>query len=81
MSHLVFSSSSSKHRHIACRNSNTRMCLFFLAHGASLDLQNDLGEMAFDGIQDVHGACARAVEFNMKLRTIARFEAPTVICQ
>lgn len=57
------------------------MCLIFLAHGASLELQNDLGATAFDGIQDVHGSCARAVEFNMRLRAIARFEVPTVVCQ
>lgn len=68
-------------RHIACRNSNTRMCLIFLAHGSSLELRNDRGETAFAGIKDVNGSCARAVKFNMKLRTIARFEVPRVVCQ
>lgn len=57
------------------------MCLIFLAHGASLQLHNDLGETAFDGIQDAHGSCARAVQFNMQLRALARFEVPTVVCQ
>lgn len=68
-------------RHIACRNSNTRMCLTFLAHGASLELRNDRGETAFAGIKDVSGSCARAVEFNMKMRSAAPFEVPRVVCQ
>lgn len=69
------------YRHIACRNSNIRMCLMFLAHGASLDLQNDLGETAFDGIGDEDGACAKALLFNMKLRALARFGEQTIVSQ
>lgn len=57
------------------------MCLIFLAHGASLQLQNDLGETAYDGIQDGQGSCARAVQFNMQLRALAQFEVPMVVCQ
>lgn len=57
------------------------MCLMFLAHGASLELLNDLGETAFDGISDEDGACAKAVRFNMKLRALARFGEQTIACQ
>lgn len=57
------------------------MCLMFLAHGASLELQNDLGETAFDGIGDEDGACAKAVQFNMKLRSLARFGEQIIVCQ
>lgn len=56
------------------------MCLMFLAHGASLELQNDLGETPFDGIGDEHGACAKAVLFNIKLRSLARFGEHVIVC-
>lgn len=57
------------------------MCLVFLAHGASLELVNDQGQRALDGCDDPLGACARAVQFNQRLRAFAQFEMPQVVCQ
>lgn len=53
----------------------------FLAHGASLDLKNAAGEIAYDCIANENSQCARAIEFNMRIREIAKFDDQHIVCQ
>lgn len=69
------------HRHIACRNENTRIALYLLAHGASLDITNNADESPYDCIRDVNGACGRAILFNLQIRNITGLPERNIIHQ
>lgn len=68
-------------RHIACRNENTRIALFLLANGASLEVTNNADEAPYDCIPDENGPCGRAIFFNLQIRSITGFPKYTVVCQ
>lgn len=67
--------------HIACRHSNSRICLLLLAHGASLELKNGSGETAYDCVPDEQSPCGRAIEFNAQLRNLAQLDDRNIVCQ
>lgn len=68
-------------RHIACRNENTRIALYLLAHGASLDITNNADEAPYDCIPDENGACGRAIMFNLQIRNVTGLPEQNIIHQ
>lgn len=68
-------------RHIACRNENTRIALYLLAHGGSLDITNNADETPYDCLPDENGACGRAILFNLQIRNITGLPEQNIIHQ
>ncbi|XP_063703297.1 histone-lysine N-methyltransferase EHMT2 [Culicoides brevitarsis] len=66
--------------HIACRQSNTRICLVLVANGANLYTRNDAGEIPFDCIPDETSQCARVLQFNMEMRNLGNYRERKVLC-
>lgn len=61
----------SLYRHIACRNSNSDICILLLAHEANLDIRNKEGSRPYDNVRDKEGSCAQILRFNSIIRKSA----------
>lgn len=57
------------------------MCMMFMAHGANLELKNGSGETPFDCVPDENSDCAKAIEFNQRLRRMADLDERTIVSQ
>ncbi|KAJ6633813.1 Histone-lysine N-methyltransferase EHMT1 [Pseudolycoriella hygida] len=57
--------------HIACRNSNSNICMLLLAYEANLDIRNKEGNRPYDNIRDKEGNCGRVLRFNSIIRKTA----------
>lgn len=68
-------------RHIACRQSNTRICLVLVANGANLYIKNYADEMPYDCIPDQSSQCGKVLQFNMDMRKMGEYREPKIICQ
>lgn len=59
------------YRHIACRNSNSNICMLLLAYEANLDIRNKEGNRPYDNIRDKDSNCGRVLRFNSIIRKTA----------
>ena len=59
------------YRHIACRNSDTNICVLLISHGADLMIKNLANETPLDGIPEDDSECASILRLNIEMRKIS----------
>lgn len=60
-----------RYRHIACRNSNSNICLLLLAYEANVEIRNKEGNRPYDNIREKDNGCGRVLRFNSIIRKTA----------